>query len=206
MKVAVIGGGGREHTLAWKLAQSPSVDALYAIPGSAAMADVAKCVDISLSDLEGIADYAVSEGIDMLVVGPEVPLTEGLADVAQAKGLAVFGPNKAAAQMEGSKVFAKNIMKKYQIPTAAYASFTDGDAAKAYIREQGAPIVVKADGLAAGKGVVVAQTEEEAIDAVNAMMEDHIFGASAAASSLKNAWSEKKQAFWPSSMARPSCP
>ena len=119
MKVAVIGGGGREHTLAWKLAQSPSVDALYAIPGSAAMADVAKCVDISLSDLEGIADYAVSEGIDMLVVGPEVPLTEGLADVAQAKGLAVFGPNKAAAQMEGSKVFAKNIMKKYQIPTAA---------------------------------------------------------------------------------------
>ena len=157
MKVAVIGGGGREHTLAWKLAQSPSVDALYAIPGSAAMADVAKCVDISLSDLEGIADYAVSEGIDMLVVGPEVPLTEGLADVAQAKGLAVFGPNKAAAQMEGSKVFAKNIMKKYQIPTAAYASFTDGDAAK---------------------GVVVAQTEEEAIDAVNAMMEDHIFGAS----------------------------
>ena len=178
MKVAVIGGGGREHTLAWKLAQSPSVDALYAIPGSAAMADVAKCVDISLSDLEGIADYAVSEGIDMRVVGPEVPLTEGLADVAQAKGLAVFGPNKAAAQMEGSKVFAKNIMKKYQIPTAAYASFTDGDAAKAYIREQGAPIVVKADGLAAGKGVVVAQTEEEAIDAVNAMMEDHIFGAS----------------------------
>lgn len=178
MKVAVIGGGGREHTLAWKLAQSPSVDALYAIPGSAAMADVAKCVDISLSDLEGIADYAVSEGIDMLVVGPEVPLTEGIADVAQAKGLAVFGPNKAAAQMEGSKVFAKNLMKKYRIPTAAYASFTDGDAAKAYIREQGAPIVVKADGLAAGKGVVVAQTEEEAIEAVNAMMEDHIFGAS----------------------------
>ena len=178
MKVAVIGGGGREHTLAWKLAQSPSVEALYAIPGSAAMANIAKCVDIPLSDLEGITDYAVSEGIDMLVVGPEVPLTEGLADVAQAKGLAVFGPNKAAAQMEGSKVFAKNLMKKYQIPTAAYASFTDGDAAKAYIREQGAPIVVKADGLAAGKGVVVAQTEDEAIAAVNAMMEDHIFGAS----------------------------
>lgn len=206
MKVAVIGGGGREHTLAWKLAQSPSVDALYAIPGSAAMADVAKCVDISLSDLEGIADYAVSEGIDMLVVGPEVPLTEGLADVAQAKGLAVFGPNKAAAQMEGSKVFAKNLMKKYQIPTAAYESFTDGDAAKAYIHEQGAPIVVKADGLAAGKGVVVAQTEEEAISAVNAMMEDHIFGASAAASSSKNAWSAKKQAFWLSSMERRLCP
>lgn len=178
MKVAVIGGGGREHTLAWKLAQSPSVDKLYAIPGSAAMSEVAQCVDIPLSDLDGITDYAVKEGIDMLVVGPEVPLTEGIADLAQSKGLAVFGPNKAAAQMEGSKVFAKNLMKKYHVPTAAYASFTDGDAAKAYIKEQGVPIVVKADGLAAGKGVVVAQTEEEAIDAVNAMMEDHIFGAS----------------------------
>ena len=156
MKVAVIGGGGREHTLAWKLAQSPSVDKLYAIPGSAAMSEVAQCVDIALSDLDAITDYAQKEGIDMLVVGPEVPLTEGLADLAQSKGLAVFGPNKAAAQMEGSKVFAKNLMKKYHVPTAAYASFTDGDAAKAYIKEQGAPIVVKADGLAAGKGVVVA--------------------------------------------------
>ena len=178
MKVAVIGGGGREHTLAWKLAQSPSVDKLYAIPGSAAMSEVAQCVDIALSDLDAITDYAKKEGIDMLVVGPEVPLTEGLADLAQSKGLAVFGPNKAAAQMEGSKVFAKNLMKKYHVPTAAYASFTDGDSAKAYIKEQGAPIVVKADGLAAGKGVVVAQTEAEAIEAVNAMMEDHIFGAS----------------------------
>lgn len=178
MKVAVIGGGGREHTLAWKLAQSPSVDKLYAIPGSAAMSEVAQCVDIALSDLDAITDYAKNEGIDMLVVGPEVPLTEGIADLAQSKGLAVFGPNKAAAQMEGSKVFAKNLMKKYHVPTAAYASFTDGDVAKAYIKEQGAPIVVKADGLAAGKGVVVAQTEAEAIEAVNAMMEDHIFGAS----------------------------
>lgn len=178
MKVAVIGGGGREHTLAWKLAQSPSVDKLYAIPGSAAMSEVAQCVDIALSDLDAITDYAKKEGIDMLVVGPEVPLTEGIADLAQSKGLAVFGPNKAAAQMEGSKVFAKNLMKKYHVPTAAYASFTDGETAKAYIKEQGAPIVVKADGLAAGKGVVVAQTEAEAIEAVNAMMEDHIFGAS----------------------------
>ena len=178
MKVAVIGGGGREHTLAWKLAQSPSVDKLYAIPGSAAMSEVAQCVDIALSDLDAITDYAKNEGIDMLVVGPEVPLTEGIADLAQSKGLAVFGPNKAAAQMEGSKVFAKNLMKKYHVPTAAYATFTDGEDAKAYIKEQGAPIVVKADGLAAGKGVVVAQTEAEAIEAVNAMMEDHIFGAS----------------------------
>ena len=178
MNVAVIGGGGREHTLAWKLALSPSVEKLYALPGSDAMADVAECVSIGVEELDRIADFAVEKGIDMIVVGPEVPLTEGIADVCQKKGIAVFGPNKAAAQMEGSKVFAKNLMKKYHVPTAAYASFTDGDAAKEYIHKMGAPIVVKADGLAAGKGVVVAQTVEEAVDAVNAMMEDHIFGAS----------------------------
>jgi phosphoribosylamine--glycine ligase len=178
MNVAVIGGGGREHTLAWKLAQSPSVDKLYALPGSDAMASIAECVPIGMEELDRIADFAVEKGIDMIVVGPEVPLTEGIADVCQKKGIAVFGPNKAAAQMEGSKVFAKNLMKKYHVPTAAYASFTDGNAAKDYIHKMGAPIVVKADGLAAGKGVVVAQTVEEAVDAVNAMMEDHIFGAS----------------------------
>lgn len=178
MNVAVIGGGGREHTLAWKLAQSPSVEKLYALPGSDAMADVAECVHIGVEELDRIADFAAEKGIDMIVVGPEVPLTEGIADVCQKKGIAVFGPNKAAAQMEGSKVFAKNLMKKYHVPTAAYASFTDGNAAKEYIHKMGAPIVVKADGLAAGKGVVVAQTVEEAVDAVNAMMEDHIFGAS----------------------------
>lgn len=178
MNVAVIGGGGREHTLAWKLAQSPNVEKLYALPGSDAMADVAECVPIGVEELDRIADFAAEKGIDMIVVGPEVPLTEGIADVCQKKGIAVFGPNKAAAQMEGSKVFAKNLMKKYHVPTAAYASFTDGDAAKEYIHKMGAPIVVKADGLAAGKGVVVAQTVEEAVDAVNAMMEDHIFGAS----------------------------
>lgn len=178
MNVAVIGGGGREHTLAWKLAQSPSVDKLYALPGSDAMASIAECVPIGVEELDRIADFAVEKGIDMIVVGPEVPLTEGIADVCQKKGIAVFGPNKAAAQMEGSKVFAKNLMKKYHVPTAAYASFTDGNAAKDYIHKMGAPIVVKADGLAAGKGVVVAQTVEEAVDAVNAMMEDHIFGAS----------------------------
>lgn len=178
MNVAVIGGGGREHTLAWKLAQSPSVDKVYALPGSDAMASIAECVPIGVEELDRIADFAVEKGIDMIVVGPEVPLTEGIADVCQKKGIAVFGPNKAAAQMEGSKVFAKNLMKKYHVPTAAYASFTDGNAAKDYIHKMGAPIVVKADGLAAGKGVVVAQTVEEAVDAVNAMMEDHIFGAS----------------------------
>lgn len=178
MKVAVIGGGGREHTLAWKLAQSPSVDTVYAIPGSDAMASFATCVPASVSDLDYIAKYCKEHGVDLVVVGPEVPLTEGIADVCQQYGIPVFGPNKAAAQMEGSKAFAKDIMAKYNVPTAKYATFTNEADAKAYIKEQGAPIVVKADGLAAGKGVVVAQTVEEALDAVNAMMEDHIFGAS----------------------------
>lgn len=178
MKVAVIGGGGREHTLAWKLAQSPSVDTVYAIPGSDAMASFATCVPASVSDLDYIAKYCKEHGVDLVVVGPEVPLTEGIADVCQQYGIPVFGPNKAAAQMEGSKAFAKDIMAKYNVPTAKYATFTNEADAKAYIKEQGAPIVVKTDGLAAGKGVVVAQTVEEALDAVNAMMEDHIFGAS----------------------------
>ena len=178
MKVAVIGGGGREDALAVTLAKSPSVEKLYALPGSDAMAAVAQCVPVGVEDLSGIAAFCEKEGVDLVVVGPEVPLTEGLADVCQAKGIAVFGPNKAAAQMEGSKVFAKNLMKKYNVPTAAYASFTDGAAAKDYITAQGAPIVVKADGLAAGKGVVVAQTVDEALAAVDAIMEDRIFGES----------------------------
>lgn len=178
MKVAVIGGGGREHALAVTLAKSPSVEKLYALPGSDAMAAVAQCVPVGVEDLSGIAAFCEKEGVDLVVVGPEVPLTEGLADVCQAKGIAVFGPNKAAAQMEGSKVFAKNLMKKYNVPTAAYAPFTDGAAAKDYITAQGAPIVVKADGLAAGKGVVVAQTVDEALTAVDAIMEDRIFGES----------------------------
>ena len=178
MKVAVIGGGGREHTLAWKLAQSPSVEQVYAIPGSDAMASFTTCVNASVSDLDYIAKYCKEHGVDLVVVGPEVPLTEGIADVCQQYGIPVFGPNKAAAQMEGSKAFAKDIMAKYHVPTAKYATFTNEADAKAYIQEQGAPIVVKADGLAAGKGVVVAQTVDEALDAVNAMMEDHVFGAS----------------------------
>ncbi len=178
MKVAVIGGGGREHALVWKLKQSPSVETVYAIPGSAAMAEFARCVPLPLGDLEGITDYAAEQAVDLLVIGPEVPLTEGITDVAEKKGLAVFGPNKAAARLEGSKSFAKKLMKKYGVPTAAYEIFTDGAAAKDYIRKKGAPIVVKADGLAAGKGVVVAQTAEEALAAVDAMMKDKIFGES----------------------------
>jgi len=176
MKVAVIGSGGREHTLVWKLAQSPKVEELYAIPGSAVMENMAICVPIQVSDLNGITDYCKMQHVDMVVVGPEVPLTQGLTDICEQAGIAVFGPNKDAAQLEGSKVFAKDLMKKYHVPTAAYASFEHGEDAKEYIREQGAPIVVKADGLAAGKGVVVASTVKEAVDAVNAIMEDRVFG------------------------------
>lgn len=176
MKVAVIGNGGREHTLIWKLGQSPSVEKLYAIPGSAAIAELAECVCLDSTDLMGIANYAVEEKIDLIVVGPEVPLTKGITDICTQKGLAVFGPSQEAAQLEGSKIFAKNVMEKYHIPTAKYRSFQVGDAAKAYIKEQGVPIVIKADGLAAGKGVVVAQSEQEAYDAVDAMMLDKVFG------------------------------
>jgi phosphoribosylamine--glycine ligase len=176
MKVAVIGNGGREHTLIWKLAQSPSVEKLYAIPGSAAIAELAECVPFDSQDLTGIANYAVKEKIDLIVVGPEAPLTQGITDICTQKGLVVFGPSQEAAQLEGSKIFAKNVMERYHIPTAKYKSFQVGDAAKAYIKEQGAPIVVKADGLAAGKGVVVAQTEKEACDAVDAMMMNKVFG------------------------------
>lgn len=178
MKVAVVGGGGREHALAYALAKSPSVDTVYALPGSDAMKDVAEPVPIGVDELDGIVDFCLNHGVDMVVVGPEVPLTEGLADRCTEKGIAVFGPSKAAAQMEGSKAFAKNLMKKYHVPTAAYATFQDHDAAVSYIRQQGAPIVVKADGLAAGKGVVVAQSVEEAIAAVDSMMEDKVFGES----------------------------
>lgn len=176
MRVAVIGGGGREHTLVWALSKSAKVEKIYAFPGSDAMSSLATCVPLAVDDLDGIADYAAKEQVDLVVVGPEVPLTKGLTDVCEARGLAVFGPDKAAAQLEGSKQFAKDLMKKYNVPTAAYATFTDGSAAKEYIHKNGAPIVVKADGLAAGKGVVVAQTVGEACEAVDAMMEDKIFG------------------------------
>lgn len=176
MKVAVIGNGGREHTLAWKLGQSPSVEKVYVLPGSDAMASVATCVPIPATALQEIADFCVNEKIELIVVGPEAPLTAGLVDCCRARGLAVFGPTKEAAQLEGSKAFAKDMMKKYHIPTAAYEIFADGEKAKAYVRSQGAPIVVKADGLAAGKGVVVAQTVEEAIEAIDAIMEDKVFG------------------------------
>ncbi len=177
MKILVVGGGGREHALVWKISQSPLVDTLYCAPGNPGIAELAECVHIGADEIEALLDFAMAEKIDLTVVGPEVPLTMGIVDRFQAAGLEVFGPSKAAAQLEGSKKFSKDLMAKYGIPTAAYGSFTDRDAAVAYVRQQGAPIVVKADGLAAGKGVVVAMSEQQAITAIDDIMLDKVFGA-----------------------------
>ena len=178
MNILVIGGGGREHTLAWKLAQSPSATKLYAIPGNPGMAAVAECVSgISIEDNEAVVAFAEEHAIDLAVIGPEVPLTNGIVDAFEAAGILAFGPRKAAAELEGSKAFSKGLMKKYGIPTAKYEVFTDAEAAKDYVRQEGAPIVIKADGLAAGKGVIVAETCDEALAAVADIMENQEFGA-----------------------------
>jgi len=176
MKILVVGGGGREHTLVWKISQSPLVDKIYCAPGNPGIAELAECVHVGADEITALCEFAQAEKIDLTVVGPEVPLTMGIVDTFQAAGLEVFGPDKAAAQIEGSKGFSKDLMARYNIPTAAYQSFTDHAQAVAYIRKQGAPIVVKADGLAAGKGVIVAMTEEQAIAAVDDIMLDQVFG------------------------------
>ena len=178
MKILLIGGGGREHALAWKLAQSPKVESILAAPGNPGIAELPKCecVALNLDDLEKVADFAEDNGIDLTVVGPEATLVAGIADVFKRRGLPVFGPSKAAAQLEGSKAFSKELMAKYDIPTAFFKVCEDIETAKAYVEEKGAPIVVKADGLAAGKGVVVAMTKEEALAAIDDMMGDQIFG------------------------------
>ena len=182
MRILLIGGGGREHALAWKLVQSPKGEKLYAAPGNPGMALLQKCecINLNVDDLEGVADYAEEKSIDLTVVGPEAPLVAGLADVFKRRGLPVFGPSKAAAQLEGSKAFSKELMAKYNIPTAFFKICEDIETAKAYVEEKGAPIVVKADGLAAGKGVVVAMTKAEALEAIDEMMGDHKFGAAGA--------------------------
>ena len=173
MNILIIGSGGREHALCWKLADSIDDGYIYAIPGNPGMAE---SPDISIEDNAAIVDFAKGAKIDLVVVGPEVPLMNGLVDDLTAAGIRAFGPTAAAAQIEGSKSFAKNLMKKYGIPTARYEVFTAAEPARAYIRETGAPIVIKADGLAAGKGVVVAMTEREALDAIDRIMEDGSFG------------------------------
>ena len=176
MKVCVIGNGGREHALAWRLSISPSVTKVYAIPGSAAMSDCAELVGIDWQQSDHLINFLKDNQVDLVVVGPEAPLVVGLADVLNKAGIPVFGPSKVAAQLEGSKVFAKDLMKKYNIPTAAYGVFHKVDEAKEFIAQTGAPIVVKADGLAAGKGVVVAMTVEEANAAVEDMLSGNRFG------------------------------
>lgn len=175
MKVLVVGSGGREHALCWKIAQRPDTE-VYVAPGNIGMVDVATLVNIKVDDIAGLVDFAKAEGIDLTVVGPELPLTLGIVDAFQEAGLACFGPNKAAAKLEGSKAFSKELMKKYGIPTAAFDTFTDVDKAKAFIDEIGVPCVVKADGLAAGKGVIICMTREEADKAIEDMLTDHAFG------------------------------
>ncbi|TMW71108.1 phosphoribosylamine--glycine ligase [Alteribacter natronophilus] len=176
MKVLVIGRGGREHALAWAFHKSPNVTEVITAPGSDGMDSVARCVPIAEDDHAGITALALDEGIGLAVIGPEAPLVAGLADRLQKTDVPVFGPTAAAAQVEGSKEFAKTIMKKYAIPTADYEVFHSLERAKAYVAEKGAPIVIKADGLAAGKGVVVAQTEAQANEALGQMLDSKQFG------------------------------
>ena len=168
MNILVIGSGGREHALCWAIARSPRLARLYCAPGNGGIADVAECVDLAASDHEAVIAFCRVHTIDLVVVGPEAPLVDGLADSLGTAGIAVFGPSAASAQLEGSKSFTKDLCAAHNIPTAAYEKFTAAEPAKAYIRAQGAPIVIKADGLAAGKGVTVAETVEQAIDAVEA--------------------------------------
>lgn len=176
MKVLVIGGGGREHALAWKIAQSQKVQMVYVAPGNGGTALDHRLKNVAITDVNALADFAQAEKIGLTVVGPEAPLAAGVVDEFRARGLRIFGPTKAAAQLESSKAFSKDFMKRHGIPTAAYETFSDAAAAHAYVDRMGAPIVVKADGLAAGKGVVVAATLEEAHQAIDWMLLDNKLG------------------------------
>jgi phosphoribosylamine---glycine ligase len=176
MNILVVGGGGREHALCWAIQKSPKCNKLYCAPGNAGIADVAECVDISVEDIAGLVAFAKENTVELVIVGPEAPLVLGLVDALEAENIKAFGPSAAAAELEGSKAFMKDLFAKYNIPTAAYGRFTDFDKAVAYVEEQGAPIVVKASGLAAGKGVILAETNEEAIEALDQMMNNKSFG------------------------------
>ena len=178
MKVLVIGSGGREHALAWKAAQSSDVEKVFVAPGNAGTAteDKLENVDISVGDLQGLAEFAKTNNVKLTIVGPEAPLVEGVVDLFEKEGLNIFGPSQGAAQLEGSKSFTKDFLARQDIPTAAYQTFEQIAPAVAYVKEMGAPIVVKADGLAAGKGVIVAMTEQEAIDAIEDMLAGNAFG------------------------------
>jgi len=178
MKLLIVGSGGREHAIAWKSAQSETITQIFVAPGNAGTAQEAKLenVPISASDIKALINFVQENAVDLTIVGPEVPLVAGIVDEFQQAGLRCFGPSQAAAQLEGSKAFSKDFLSRHHIPTAAYAKFTEVDKAIAYIRQIGTPIVVKADGLAAGKGVILAQTEDEAIKAVQAMLQANRFG------------------------------
>jgi phosphoribosylamine--glycine ligase len=180
MKVLVIGGGGREHALAWRLAASPRVQRVYVAPGNGGTAHDNRLRNVALTDHDALADFVVGEKIELTVVGPEAPLAAGIVDHFRARGLRVFGPTRAAAQLESSKDFAKAFMSRHGIPTAGYRTFTSAPEARDYVSQQGAPIVIKADGLAAGKGVVVAQTVAQAHAAIDDMLVGNRFGASGA--------------------------
>jgi phosphoribosylamine--glycine ligase len=176
MKVLVVGGGGREHALVWKIAQNPRVTKIYAAPGNAGMAQLAECIALKADDIAGLVTFGRANGIDLTIVGPEGPLSMGIVDAFGKAGLRAFGPARSAAEIESNKAFTKDLMRKYDIPTASYGTFTDPKAAEEYIRRRGAPIVVKAAGLAAGKGVAVAETVDEAIAALELIMTKKAFG------------------------------
>ena len=178
MKVLVVGSGGREHAICWKLAQSPKVTELFCAPGNGGIAQIATCVNIKATDVDAMVAWAKENAMDFVVVAPDDPLALGMVDALEAAGIPAFGPRANAAIIEASKAFSKELMAKYHVPTAKHKTFTDLTAAEDYIKTQGAPIVVKADGLALGKGVVVAQSVDEALEAVRAMMVDQKFGAS----------------------------
>ncbi|HWP64921.1 MAG TPA: phosphoribosylamine--glycine ligase [Candidatus Limnocylindria bacterium] len=176
MRILVVGGGGREHALAWALARSPRTERVLCAPGNAGIAAVADCRPVAADDLAGLVRLARDERVELVVVGPELPLTKGLVDRLANAGIAAFGPSAAAARLEGSKVYTKDFLRRHGIPTAAYEAFHDPDAAERFVRALGAPLVVKADGLAAGKGVYVCQTVEEGLAAIDQVMRERIFG------------------------------
>src|SRR5690348_17874734 len=180
MRILVIGSGGREHALCWAIAASPLCDALFCAPGNPGIAQEARCLAVAAEDSEGIITLARRERIDFVVVGPEAPLVAGLVDRLEGAGIAAFGPSAAAAALEGSKGFTRDLCARHGIPGAAYGRFRDAGEAKAYVGRHGAPIVIKADGLAAGKGVTVAMTVDEAFAAIDAALSDHRFGAAGA--------------------------
>ena len=176
MKVLVVGGGGREHALAWKISRSPLVSKVFCAPGNPGTSFICENISLGAEDMEGLLKFAVDKKVDLTVVGPEQPLAQGIVDLFTEKGLRIFGPSRRSAQLEGSKSFAKELMKKYKIPAADFQTFTRCEEAKAYVKEKKFPLVVKADGLAAGKGVVICKELREAVEAIERIMDERIFG------------------------------